>query len=186
MQAKCAIELYDARPISWMDDEDLVVGTIWLTVEIATFTGTVLGNILFMLIRSCKEPSLRIELVDKRKQLPSVDSIEAMGTLMSQYLAFGVPCYVMFRITEPDYIPRLNVGHKTANNLGYALTARFILVNFLLMLNWKVGPKWWLKVAPTITYILTLTNYILFPIASGFWFAANWEKMGKSVFGVYE
>lgn len=67
MQAKCAIEIYDARPLSWMGDEDTVTGTVWLKVELATFTGTILCNILFMFLRSLREPSLKIDLVDKKK-----------------------------------------------------------------------------------------------------------------------
>ena len=50
-----------------MESEEYVIGTVWLTVEIATFTGTILINILFMLLRSFKEPSCRIDLIDKRK-----------------------------------------------------------------------------------------------------------------------
>lgn len=111
MQAKCAIELYDAKPISWMQSHESVIGVIWLKIELATFAGTIMTNILFMLMRSLKEPSVKIELVDKKKQLPSVDSIEAMGILMSQYLAFGVPCYVIYKMTEEPFVPRLNKGH---------------------------------------------------------------------------
>jgi len=186
MQAKCAIELFDARPLSWMESEETVIGTVWLSVELATFTGTILVNILFMFLRSFREPSVRIELVDKRKALPSVDTVEAMSTLMSQYLALGVPCWVIFKITDACYVPRLDVGHKTAMKLGYAMLARFVLANFLIFVDWRTGPKWWLKVAPTVMYLLTLTNYILFPLASIFWFFMNWTKMGKSVYGIYE
>lgn len=60
-----------------------------------------------------------------------------------------------------------------------------MLANVLVFVNWKTGPKWWLKVAPTFMYILTLTNYILFPIISGIWFVRKWDIMLKSVYGIY-
>mmetsp|Transcript_35906 Transcript_35906/g.47240 ORF Transcript_35906/g.47240 Transcript_35906/m.47240 type:complete len:221 (+) Transcript_35906:332-994(+) len=186
MQAKCAIEIYDAKPINWMQTEGVVFGSAWLKVELATFTGTILCNILFMFMRSLKEPCVRIELVDKKKQLPSVDSVDAMGIIMSQYLAFGVPCWVIYKQTEECYVPRLDVGHKSAITLGTAMFMRFILANILIWVNWKRGPQWWLKIAPTVMYLLSLFNYIIFPLGSMIWFMLKWDQMGKTVYGVYE
>ena len=80
--SKCAIELYDAKPLSWLDTKDNIIGSIWLTVEISTFFGTLLVNMLFMFLRSLRENEVRIELIDKRKQLPSVDTIESLSVLM--------------------------------------------------------------------------------------------------------
>lgn len=97
-----------------------------------------------------------------------------MSILMSQYVVFGVPCYVIYKMTESCFVPRLDVGHKSAMSLGYAMIARFVLANFLVFFNWRRGPKWWLKIAPTIMYLLTLTNYILFPLFSMFWFGIKW------------
>ena len=70
--------------------------------------------------------------------------------------------------------------------LMYMMFARFILANFLVWVNWRKGPDLWLKIAPTFMYILSLCNYILFPLGSFVWFGLNWQNMGKTVYGVYE
>lgn len=78
-----AIEMYEAQPLAWMSEEDQVVGSIWLGVEIATFFAYIMLGCLFMFLRSLKEHEVKIELVDKRKQLPSVDTVEALSPIIS-------------------------------------------------------------------------------------------------------
>ena len=51
---KVSIELYESQPLAWMDTYDTIVGSVWLNVELATFYGNVMMNIIFMLLRSIK------------------------------------------------------------------------------------------------------------------------------------
>ena len=72
-----------------------------------------------------------------------------------------------------------------AKNLNYLLITRFILANIPLWISWKRGPSWWLTVAPTFMYLVTLTNYILIPLGSMAFFALNWTKLVNTVRGLY-
>lgn len=65
--SKVAIELYDSKPLGWMQSEPTIVGNVWLTIEIVTFFGTLIVNIVFMFLRSLKEVEVRIELMDRKK-----------------------------------------------------------------------------------------------------------------------
>ena len=51
---KVSIELYESQPLAWMDTYDTIVGSVWLNVELATFYGNVIMNVIFMLLRSIK------------------------------------------------------------------------------------------------------------------------------------
>ncbi len=62
-----AIELFEAQPVAWLTQEDQVVGSIWLMVELATFFGYIAFGCIFMFLRALKENEVKIELVDKRK-----------------------------------------------------------------------------------------------------------------------
>lgn len=66
-----------------MESTETVNGNVWLNVELTTFLGTILISILFMFLRGCKELEVKIELIDKKKQLPSVDSVEALSVILS-------------------------------------------------------------------------------------------------------
>ncbi len=109
--SKMAIELYDSQPLAWLDTANKIVGSIWLTIEVATYLGNVFCNMIFMLLRSLKETEVRIELMDKRKQLPSVDTIEAMNAIVQQYSCFGVPIIVILKMTQTCYVDYLDFGH---------------------------------------------------------------------------
>ena len=59
-----------------------VIGQIWLTAELATFFAVLLSNITFMLIRSCREVQIRFDTMDKKRQLPTADTLESLLTLI--------------------------------------------------------------------------------------------------------
>ena len=130
MISKVAIELYDAKPISWMQTEERVIGSVWLTVELASFFANVFMNITFMFLRSLKEQEVKVELIDKKKQLPSVDTIEALGVIMSQYISFGAPMIVIYYLAAGRYSGDLDYGHTMCVRVGYGLLARFLIINF--------------------------------------------------------
>jgi len=126
-----------------------------------------------------------IELVDKKKQLPSVDTTEANSVIMSQYLAFGSPVWVAFQISFSCYPEDLDAGHSMMRLVAVAAMVRFVLANMLLWISWKRGPPFWMKVAPTVMYLLTLTNFILIPAAGSVWFALQWTAIRSSIYGIY-
>ena len=72
-----------------------------------------------------------------------------------------------------------------AIKLGVGLAIRFILVNFMLWVPWKRGPKCWLIIAPYLYYILNFTNYIALPIGTVVWFTTHAQKIEESVYGLY-
>lgn len=146
---------------------------------------TVVFNILFMFFRSLKENEVKIDVVDKKKQLPSADTTEANNLLMSQYLAFAIPMGVSFQITVSCYPVYLDQGHEMMKRLLFVIAIRFIITNFLIWVSWKRGPACWIKIAPTLMYLLTLTNYILIPLASLAWFAMHYQRIRESVYGIY-
>ena len=88
-------------------------------------------------------------------------------------------------MTNEEYVPELMFGHTMAQRLGYALIGRFALVNFQIFVSWKRGPACWIKIAPTVMYLLCLLNYILFPLASGYWFYIRADAMQHSIYGIY-
>lgn len=69
--------------------------------------------------------------------------------------------------------------------LLYGIALRFVIANFLIWVSWKRGPACWIKVAPTLMYLLTLTNYILIPLGSIAFFVWHWQRMQQSVYGIY-
>ena len=52
-------------------------------------------------------------------------------------------------------------------------------------MSWKRGANCWIKIGPTVMYLITLTNYILIPLLSLVWFGLKWHKMQTSVYGLY-
>ncbi len=72
-----------------------------------------------------------------------------------------------------------------AVRLLYAQAFRFVLANIKLWVSWKRGSQCWLSIAPTLMYILSLTNYILIPLLSISWFVWRYDKLVQSVYGVY-
>ena len=111
--------------------------------------------------------------------------MEALSPLIQQYLAFGVPIVVIEIMTIHCYVDYLDDGHKMAIKLGLGLLVRFVLVNFMLWVPWKRGPKCWLIIAPTLYYILNVSNYIILPIGTVIWFATHAQKVEESVYGLY-
>lgn len=79
----------------------------------------------------------------------------------------------------------LDAGHRMANMLLYLCTARYLLANFMLWVSWKRGPGWWIKIGPTVMYLVTLTNYILLPLGGFVFFGMHWSMMQDSVYGLY-
>ncbi len=63
--------------------------------------------------------------------------------------------------------------------------ARYFLINLCIYVSWKRGPSWWLKIGPTVMYLLCLINYIILPVISIVWFFINWQLVSESVYGVY-
>ena len=157
-----------------METENTVIGNVWLSVEFYTFICTICINILYMICRALRENEVRIELVDKKKQLPSIDTTEASSIIVSQYLTFGIPAGVTFLMTLARYPEDLNYGHHMMVRVGEALLLRFVLANFTLWVSWKKGPQWWLSMAPTLMYCLTLFNYIIMPAMAMVWFVIKY------------
>ena len=80
-------------------------------------------------------------------------------------------------MTATCFVKELDGGHSMANKLWYACVIRFILANITLWFSWKRGPDFWLLVAPTIMYLVTLVNYIIIPLITVVFFAVNFYKM---------
>lgn len=142
-------------------------------------------NALFMFFRSLKEAEVKIELVDKKKQLPSVDTTEANCVLMSQYRSFGVPLLVALQYSAACYPEILDGGHFMMNNMVKVLLVRFVFANFIIWVSWKRGPDWWIKIAPTLMYLITLTNYILIPVGVMTNMIINWPVFKESIYSIY-
>ncbi len=70
-------------------------------------------------------------------------------------------------------------------NLVWMLLLRFALANFTIWVAWKRGPAWWLKIAPTLMYLITLANYILIPIAVMVYMIINWAVFKESIYNIY-
>lgn len=88
-------------------------------------------------------------------------------------------------MTASCYIDYLDFGHQACIKLGLICAARYILANICCFVSWKRGPDCWVKIAPTILYLLNLTNYIIIPLVMGFFFAQNWQIVNTSVYGIY-
>ena len=80
--SKVAIELFNSQPLNWMTTLNTVKGQIWLTVEFVTFISVLISNMIFMLLRSCREVQVKFDLIDKKKQLPSTDTLESVAILI--------------------------------------------------------------------------------------------------------
>ena len=91
----------------------------------------------------------------------------------------------MANMTKECYVDELDFGHKMAIRLAVVQAFRFVLCNIKLWISWKRGSNCWLSCAPTLMYILSLTNYIIIPLLSLCWFAWRFEKLTESVYGVY-
>ena len=63
----------------------MIIGNIWLTVEFFTFMAVLMSNMVFMLIRSCREVQVKLDQRDKKKELPTTDTVESLQTLIQQY-----------------------------------------------------------------------------------------------------
>ena len=61
-----------------------------------------------------------------------------------------------------------------AKMFSYGLAFRFFLANIKLWVSWKRGPACWIKIGPTVMYLITLTNYILIPLGGLAWFGLHY------------
>lgn len=61
------------------------------------------SNVLFMLIRSCRAVQVKLDQLDKKKQLPTTDTVESLQTLIQQYQSFCVPVCVLYQMTSFHY-----------------------------------------------------------------------------------
>ena len=93
-----------------MTTREDIVGCIWIDVEIFTFFSNVAVCILFMFLRALKEQEVKITLVDQRKQLPTVDTIEALNVIIQQYQTFAVPMVVQLAISGRTFVEYLSDG----------------------------------------------------------------------------
>lgn len=52
-------------------------------------------------------------------------------------------------------------------------------ISFLIFIDWKKGPDWWLKISPFVFYTMLFSNYILVPIVNII--PAIWVTVNPSV-----
>ena len=67
----------------------------------------------------------------------------------------------------------------------YVCAARFLMANMGLWVTWKRGPDCWLKIGPTVMYLITFTNYIMIPLAGVAFFGYHYEQVKDSVYSIY-
>lgn len=83
--------------------------------------------------------------------------------------AFGAAWIPFFISTYLKIQPnRTNVGFLKLQ-LNTILAFNIISatsITFLVFIEWKKGPKWYLKVSPLIFFTLTLLNFIIVPVAN--------------------
>lgn len=85
---------------------------MWYWVEFCTFMATILLNMIFLLIRSCLPHEVKLDMVSENKRLPSVDTLEAIRTLISQYITFGTPAPVAIFLLTQSWPEPYNYGYK--------------------------------------------------------------------------
>ena len=59
------------------------------------------------------------------------------------------------------------------------------MANIHLWVSWKKGPACWIKIGPTVMYLLCLTNYILIPLACCALAIVFHETPSENVYSVY-
>lgn len=71
----------------------------------------------------------------------------------------------------------LDRGHRVAIYMGIVSFLRFVLANVSLWVTWKRGASCWIKIGPTVMYLITLSNYILIPLGGLIWYGVKWAQI---------
>lgn len=76
---------------------NLVTGAVvtWFRVEMLTWFGLILSNMIFLLIRSCIKHKVDSSIyIDEGKKLPQIDTIMALESVANYFHAELVPCFI--------------------------------------------------------------------------------------------
>jgi len=153
-------------PINWRDSASSAT-YLWFEVEWGIFVGTIVSNLLFLLIRSCTHHKLQLDSIPVKKQLPEVDTIIAIKDVADAFGAAWIPFFVSsFLFFQPNNVTE---SGYTKNQLVSILVFNMISVvciTFLVFVEWKKGPKWYTKNSPILFFTFMLLNFIIVPLAN--------------------
>lgn len=85
---------------------------------------------------------------------------EVANAFTAQYIPLVVSCYLFFQPNDTN-------NGKLFWTLQVILTSNIIsggCITFLIFVNWKKGPDWWLKISHFVFYVMLLMNYIIVPL----------------------
>ena len=166
-----------------IDDEAQLVRILFLMFEFYVFFMTLAGNFLFLAFRMLLPNQVTMTYIEPQKQMASTDSIEAMSQLLSQYQGFVIPflvsAYCLFTNIRDGTPPAML---RNVKDFLYFQAIQVFCVHFLIFVSWKKGPKWWLKIAPTLFMGMIVLTYILIPIGICILTDLRWESFQDDIF----
>ena len=138
-------------------EPSLQSSVIFLTVDWVSIAGIIIGNILFLFIRSFCRHKADLEQVSESKQIPSAESVIAMKTVMEQFSTHFVCFFICFYRPTPE-----NQQLEEAV-IKYFMIFSFVLITALIFVPWSKGPQWWVRMGPKLRVGCVYANYIFMP-----------------------
>jgi hypothetical protein len=151
-------------------EPSLQSSVIFLTIDWVSITGIILGNILFLLIRSFCRHKADLEQVVESKQIPSAESVIAMKTVMEQFSTH----FVCFFICVYKSTPESQQFEETV--ILYFMIISFALITALLFVPWNKGPQWWVQMGPKLRVGCIYANYIFMPAGLSVYFVIQFVR----------
>lgn len=85
------IMYYFPAPHNWSADPNADACFIFLEIQWIVFLGTILANMLFIMLRTCIRHKIQLDQVPERKQLPQIDTIVAIKEVSDAFCQQVVP-----------------------------------------------------------------------------------------------
>jgi len=107
------------------------------------------------------------QFLEESKKLPSIDTILALHEAGTVFHTEFVPAYVSGVLKFSDIqsvgdFPR--ILEASLDIVFFSAITGLILVTVLIFVDWKKGPKTWIKIAPTVFFCFLITVYFALPI----------------------
>jgi hypothetical protein len=80
------------------ENNGLTAVYIWFEIEWVVFISTLMSNCIFLMLRSCMHHKVKVEEVPERMQLPGIDTIVAIETVVNTFNSQYVPAIISISI----------------------------------------------------------------------------------------
>lgn len=125
---------------------------------------SLISGIVFIALRTCFKPQIKLDIIPERKQVPNVDTIITIKTTMDFFTVCFVPLLLVIYLCVPPNLAKHSIFFAEVYVIGISSFLSTIFSILVIFLDYTKGSALKKKIAPILIKVLCHFIFLIIPL----------------------